>query len=98
MTTLQIILAIGIPVASGLILFICICMGKKASRFFKALNKAIKDIEIMKANGELRKEESLINIDGMFIVMDAMQGEQINGNLEALRERYRAYLNIKAVG
>ena len=96
--TTTICMAIGIPIASGLILTFLIFMCRKASRFFKALNGAIADIETMKINGELRKEESLINIDGMFIVMDAMQGEKINGNLEALRERYRTYLNIKAVG
>jgi len=52
----------------------------------------------MKINGNLRKEESIINLEGMFIMMDAMKNGKMNGNVEDLRERYRTYLNKKAVG
>jgi len=98
MSTVQIVWAVIIPVVSGLIIMIFVFMWKRASKFFASIAGAIQDIDSMKKDSELRKEESIMNLDGMFIMMDAMKGEKINGNVELLRERYRAYTNKKAVG
>ena len=94
----RLLFAIGIPVLSGAILTFIFFICRKAGKFFTSVNEAIKDIESMKINGNLRKEESIINLEGMFIMMDAMKNGKMNGNVEDLRERYRTYLNKKAVG
>jgi len=98
MSTLQIIMAIGIPVVSALLIALCFCIGRKTSKFFTKLSAVFIEIKVLSEDSKLRKEESIINLDGMFIIMDALKGEQINGNVDDLRERYRRHTNRKSVG
>ena len=66
-------------------------------RFFDSIKQAVTDIGEMKVNGEKRKRESRLNIDGMFILMDAMKGGDINGNVEDLKKKYQDYCNEETV-
>ena len=98
MSTCQIIMAIGIPVVSALLIALCFYIVRKTSKFFTQLTSVFVEIKVLSEDSKLRKEESIINLDGMFIIMDALKGEQINGNVDDLRERYRRHTNRKSVG
>lgn len=97
MTVLEIVLAVLIPAASALIIFIGICVRKTFMNFLKRVETAIEDIELMKDRGNSRKQENMLLFEGILVILDTLSGKEINGNVTKLREKYERHLRNEAI-
>lgn len=97
MSTLQIILAILIPVASGLAIMIIVHFCKKFLAFSKHVNQAFNDITQMRSGGNLRKRENRLLFKGILTIFDVLEGKSINGDIKELRKHYEKYLREEAI-
>jgi len=93
----NILLAIFIPAGTALIVFIGVCIRKKFIKFVDRISSALKSVESMEMRGDARIAENRLLFKGILVVIEVLEGKEINGNVTSLREEYAKHLRDQAI-
>jgi hypothetical protein len=93
----DIIMAVLIPAGSALVIFIGICIRKRFVKFVDRVSSALRAVESMERRGQLRIAENRLLFKGILVVIEVLEGKEINGNVAQLKTEYDQYLRDQAI-
>lgn len=93
----NILLAILIPVGTALILFIGVCIRKRFVKFMDRVTSVLKSVESIEKRGQARITENRLLFKGILVIIEVLEGKEIDGNVTSLREEYAKHLRDQAI-